>query len=68
MDDERRMTSEWISVSERQPKADADVLLTDGLEVVQAWFEEDDGWQAWHTSDNWRGAKAWMPMPRPPAE
>jgi hypothetical protein len=59
------MTGEWISVSERLPEIDRDVLLTDGQEVVQAWLDED-GWQVWHTSQNWRGARAWMPLPEPP--
>jgi hypothetical protein len=60
------MTGEWISVEERLPDEDRDVLLTDGQEVVQAWLDED-GWQVWHTSQNWRGARAWMPLPKPPA-
>jgi hypothetical protein len=56
----------WIPVGERLPEIDRDVLLTDGEEVVQAWLDEDDGWQVWHTSQNWRGARAWMPLPEPP--
>jgi hypothetical protein len=61
------MPGEWISVSDRLPEIDRDVLLTDGQEVVQAWLDED-GWQVWHTSQNWRGARAWMPLPKPPAD
>ena len=60
------LVQNWRKVSESLPPEDQDVLLTDGEEVVQAWFEGEDGWQAWHTSDNWRGAKAWMPLPGPP--
>jgi hypothetical protein len=72
---ERRMYAEieelqeqvpqWISVSERLPEIDRDVLLTDGEEVVMAWLAED-GWQTWNASQNWRGARAWMPLPEPP--
>jgi hypothetical protein len=59
------MPGEWISVSERPPEIDRDVLLTDGEEVVMAWLAED-GWQTWNASQNWRGARAWMPLPEPP--
>jgi hypothetical protein len=55
----------WIPVDERLPEIDRDVLLTDGEEVVMAWLAED-GWQTWNASQNWRGARAWMPLPEPP--
>lgn len=56
----------WITVTERLPPDDRDVLLTDGCDVVPAWFDVGDGWQAMETPENWRGAKAWMPLPDPP--
>jgi hypothetical protein len=62
------MSGEWIPVTDRLPSEDVDVLLSDGQEVVQAWFDAEDGWQAWHTSDGWRGARCWMPLPAPPSD
>lgn len=57
----------WVSVTERLPPHDRGVLLTDGEEVVSAWFDAVDGnWEAPQASENWRGAKAWMPLPEPP--
>ena len=55
----------WIPIEERLPEIDRDVLLTDGEEVVLAWLAED-GWQTWDASQNWRGPRAWMPLPEPP--
>jgi hypothetical protein len=63
------MSGEWISVSERYPEEDEDVLVfsTDGIHVAS--LDEDGTWYPSH-GDGWDfpGVTHWMPLPAPPTD
>ena len=72
---EKQATSEWISVEERLPKSQTDVL------VVAFWHECWQTMIGWHSDsgERWRvitphgerepgGVTHWMPLPEPPKE
>jgi len=59
---------EWQPI-ETAPKDDTQILLTDGSEVSQGWWEPDYGWLGWEV---YRAVHRftpthWMPLPDPPA-
>ena len=62
------LVQNWVKVRERLPPDDREVLLTDGEDVVTAWFDGEDGWQTWQTPHGWKWPKAWMPLPEPPRQ
>lgn len=58
--------SEWISLKDREPDVNVEVLTTDGDEMAVAskckwdiWFIYDDTVPQWQPTH-------WMPLPEPP--
>ena len=59
--------SEWISVKDRLPKIDEEVLVcfTDGFNQIKfgvAWTISIDGWSGYFGGN----ITHWMPLPEPP--
>ena len=68
--------SEWISVNERMPEPDKDVLLCFGLGdfrmAVGGKYELDEGWYSITDAEYYTDCDTtpthWMPLPDPPKE
>lgn len=68
--------SEWISVNERMPEPDKDVLLCFGLGdfrmAVGGKYELDEGWYSITDAEYYTDCDTtpthWMPLPEPPKE
>ena len=65
----------WIPATERLPKSETEVLITDGKHVNKAYFCEHDGRCSFTFIDSGRnpngydeGATHWMPLPELPKE
>jgi len=57
---------EWISVKDRLPSDEQDVIVTDGKNVLQTFYAIYDSGISWGTS-RWVGEIThWMPLPEPP--
>ena len=56
--------SRWIPVTERLPERKSFALVTDLLEVEEAYYDSDGNWwQVW--GDRLKNVTAWMPLPEP---
>ena len=57
--------TKWISVSEKLPGSDEDVLLTNGIGMYIGWIDPTDGaWRVDSESEYFmRDIIAWMPLP-----
>lgn len=67
--DDNPQKIEWISVSERLPKTDEYVLITDGITIYIGWIDSlDNKWRA-DSEDSYFinevDVIAWMPLPEP---
>jgi len=65
---------EWVSVKERMPEYNVNVLYTNGFDILLGWFEKpsylihSEGY--WMTEDNgqYEDITHWMPLPEPPKD
>lgn len=57
----------WISVSERLPGSDEDVLVTNGVGIYVGWIDATDKcWRVDSESEYFMNdIVAWMPLPEP---
>lgn len=57
----------WIPISERLPKTDEDVLVTNGRGMYIGWIDATDkGWRVDSESEYFMDdIVAWMPLPQP---
>ena len=57
----------WISVSEKLPASDEDVLITNGIGIYVGWIDATDkGWRVDSEMDYFMNdIVAWQPLPEP---
>lgn len=67
---ERREVEKWISVKERLPDTNDNVLVYDGSDMFVAWYENEGMSEGWHSfDDSYDGFTpiiVWRPLPKAP--
>ena len=58
----------WISVKDRLPEEDVDVLVSNGLGIEVAAYTTNPRKRWYGMSGNTVYAQYWMPLPEPPKE
>ena len=63
------MVGEWISVKDRLPEKNTQVLVFSRGWYVVCWYAPLNIAATWYDGDTrWTGVTHWMPLPDPPKE
>lgn len=60
----KQKTGKWIPCSERKPKQQQQVIITDEGDVLTGYINSLNEWMDFH-GNRLKGVIAWMPLPEP---